>query len=359
MSEKQFQPTALLVTGGAGFIGSNFINRFMPLNPVCRVINLDLLTYAGNLKNLTEVEQNPNYRFVKGDIADATLVASILVEEKIDAVVHFAAESHVDRSITGPEIFVRTNVLGTQVLLEESRKHWQSGIVPEFRYYQISTDEVYGSLGETGYFTEETPLAANSPYSASKAGADLLVRAYHETFGLPTLISRCSNNYGPFHFPEKLIPLLIANIIAKKPLPVYGDGSNVRDWLHVKDHGAAIECILKGAKPGSVYNIGGNNEWQNIAIVNLVCDLLDSKLGRQSGENRRLITFVKDRPGHDRRYAIDASKLKKDLGWSPAYTFETGIAETIDWYLANQQWVAEVTSGSYRDYYQQQYGGAA
>lgn len=359
MSEKQFQPTALLVTGGAGFIGSNLINRFMPLNPACRVINLDALTYAGNLKNLTGVEQNPNYRFVKGDIADAALVSSLLAKEKIDAVVHFAAESHVDRSITGPEIFVRTNVLGTQVLLEESRKHWQSGIVPGFRYYQISTDEVYGSLGETGFFTEETPLAANSPYSASKAGADLLVRAYYETFGMPTLISRCSNNYGPYHFPEKLIPLLIANIIAGKPLPVYGDGSNVRDWLHVADHGAAIECILKGAKPGSVYNIGGNNEWQNIAIVNLVCDLLDSKLGRQAGENRGLITFVKDRPGHDRRYAIDASKLKKDLGWSPSYTFETGIAETIDWYLANQQWVTEVTSGSYRDYYQQQYGGAA
>ena len=359
MSEKQFQPTALLVTGGAGFIGSNFINRFMPLNPACRVLNLDLLTYAGNLKNLTSVEKNPNYRFVKGDIADATLVASILAEEKIDAVVHFAAESHVDRSITGPEIFVRTNVLGTQVLLEESRKHWQSGLVADFRYYQISTDEVYGSLGETGYFTEETSLAANSPYSASKAGADLLVRAYHETFGMPTLISRCSNNYGPFHFPEKLIPLLIANTIAQKPLPVYGDGSNVRDWLHVKDHGAAIECILKGAKPGSVYNIGGNNEWQNIAIVNLVCDLLDTKLGRQPGENRSLIAFVKDRPGHDQRYAIDASKLKKDLGWAPSYTFETGIAETIDWYLSNQQWVAEVTSGSYRDYYQQQYGGAA
>ena len=359
MSEKQFQPTALLVTGGAGFIGSNLINRFMPLNPACRVINLDALTYAGNLKNLTGVEQNPNYRFVKGDIADAALVSSLLAKEKIDAVVHFAAESHVDRSITGPEIFVRTNVLGTQVLLEESRKHWQSGIVPGFRYYQISTDEVYGSLGETGFFTEETPLAANSPYSASKAGADLLVRAYYETFGMPTLISRCSNNYGPYHFPEKLIPLLIANIIAGKPLPVYGDGSNVRDWLHVADHGAAIECILKGAKPGSVYNIGGNNEWQNIAIVNLVCDLLDSKLGRQAGENRGLITFVKDRPGHDRRYAIDASKLKNDLGWSPSYTFETGIAETIDWYLANQQWVEEVTSGSYRDYYQQQYGGAA
>ncbi|MDY0383453.1 dTDP-glucose 4,6-dehydratase [Trichlorobacter sp.] len=358
MQTAAFNPASLLVTGGAGFIGSNFIHRFVAQNPACRLINLDLLTYAGNLKNLTAVEQNPNYRFVKGDIADAALVASVLAEEKVDAVVHFAAESHVDRSISGPEIFVRTNVLGTQVLLEESRKHWQSGTVTDFRYYQISTDEVYGSLGESGYFTEESPLAANSPYSASKAGADLLVRAYHETFGMPTLISRCSNNYGPFHFPEKLIPLLIANIIASKPLPVYGDGKNVRDWLHVQDHAAAIECVLKGAAPGSVYNIGGNNEWQNIAIVELVCDLLDGRLGRASGSNRQLITFVKDRPGHDRRYAIDASKLKRDLGWSPAYTFETGIAETIDWYLAHQDWVAEVTSGNYREYYQQQYGGS-
>jgi dTDP-glucose 4,6-dehydratase len=358
MQTAAFNPASLLVTGGAGFIGSNFIHRFVAQNPACRLINLDLLTYAGNLKNLTAVEQNPNYRFVKGNIADAALVASVLAEEKVDAVVHFAAESHVDRSISGPEIFVRTNVLGTQVLLEESRKHWQSGTVTDFRYYQISTDEVYGSLGESGYFTEETPLAANSPYSASKAGADLLVRAYHETFGMPTLISRCSNNYGPFHFPEKLIPLLIANIIASKPLPVYGDGKNVRDWLHVQDHAAAIECVLKGAAPGSVYNIGGNNEWQNIAIVELVCDLLDGRLGRASGSNRQLITFVKDRPGHDRRYAIDASKLKRDLGWSPAYTFETGIAETIDWYLAHQDWVAEVTSGNYREYYQQQYGGS-
>ncbi len=358
MSFSSFTPTSLLVTGGAGFIGSNFINRFMPLNPGCRVINLDALTYAGNLKNLTAVEQNHDYRFVKGDIGDAALVASILAEEKVDAVVHFAAESHVDRSITGPEIFVRTNVLGTQILLEECRKHWQSGLVADFRYYQISTDEVYGSLGETGYFTEETPLAPNSPYSASKTGADLLVRAYHETFGMPTIISRCSNNYGPFHFPEKLIPLLIANIIAEKPLPVYGDGSNVRDWLHVQDHSAAIECILKQAEPGSVYNIGGNNEWKNIDIVNLVCDLLDSRLGRKPGSNRQLITFVKDRPGHDKRYAIDASRLKHELGWSPAYTFETGISETIDWYLANQAWVQEVTSGSYRDYYQLQYGGA-
>lgn len=354
---QQFVPGVLLVTGGAGFIGSNFIQRYMQCNQNCRVINLDLLTYAGNLKNLTAVEQNPLYRFVKGDIADASLVAKILAEEQVDAVVHFAAESHVDRSISGPEIFVRTNVLGTQVLLEESRKHWQSGAVSSFRYYQISTDEVYGSLGETGYFTEATPLAPNSPYSASKAGADLLVRAYHETFGLPTLISRCSNNYGPYHFPEKLIPLLIANIIAKKPLPVYGDGTNVRDWLHVQDHAAAIECILKHAVPGAVYNIGGNNEWQNIAIVQLVCDLLDSRLARTQGQNRELITFVKDRPGHDRRYAIDAAKLKQDLGWSPAYTFEVGIAETIDWYLTNQQWVTEITSGSYREYYQQQYGG--
>lgn len=352
-----FHPRSVLVTGGAGFIGSNFIHRFLAGNPACRLINLDLLTYAGNLKNLSAVEQHPSYRFVKGDIGDAALVAAILSEEQVDAVVHFAAESHVDRSISGPEIFVRTNVLGTQVLLEESRKHWQSGRVADFRYYQISTDEVYGSLGESGYFTEETPLAANSPYSASKAGADLLVRAYHETFGLPTLITRCSNNYGPFHFPEKLIPLLIANIIANKPLPVYGDGTNVRDWLHVQDHAAAIECVLKGAQPGSVYNIGGNNEWQNIAIVELVCDLLDSRLGREPGSNRRLITFVKDRLGHDRRYAIDASKLKAELGWLPSYTFETGIVETIDWYLANQAWVDEVTSGSYRAYYQQQYGG--
>ncbi len=352
-----FGPRAVLVTGGAGFIGSKFINYFMAANPACRVVNLDVLTYAGNLKNLTGVEANPNYRFVRGDICDASLVAGILAEEKIDAVVHFAAESHVDRSISGPEIFVRTNVLGTQVMLEESRKHLDSGAVPEFRYLQISTDEVYGSLGATGYFTETTPLAANSPYSASKAGGDLLVRAYHETFGLPTLNTRCSNNYGPYHFPEKLIPLMIHNIIARKPLPVYGDGQNVRDWLHVKDHSRAVETVLKTGRPGEVYNIGGNNEWKNIDIVNLVCDLLDERLGRKPGENRGLITFVKDRPGHDRRYAIDATKIKRELGWEPSYTFDKGIEETIDWYLANQEWVAEVTSGAYREYYQQQYGG--
>ncbi len=354
-----FSPTSLLVTGGAGFIGSNFIHSFIANNPESMVINLDCLTYAGNLKNLTELEGNPHYRFIKGDIGDAPLVAQLLADHKIDAVVHFAAESHVDRSITGPEIFVRTNVLGTQILLEESRKHWQSGAGADFRFLQISTDEVYGSLGDTGYFTEETPLAANSPYSASKAGADLLVRAYHETFGMPTLNTRCSNNYGPYHFPEKLIPLLIHNIINKKPLPVYGDGLNIRDWLHVRDHAVAIETVLKKALPGSVYNIGGNNEWKNIDIVHLVCDLLDGRLGRASGENRSLITFVTDRLGHDRRYAIDASRLKSDLGWSPSYTFEQGIAETIDWYLANQEWVDGVTSGAYRDYCQKQYGGGA
>ncbi|MSM39198.1 MAG: dTDP-glucose 4,6-dehydratase [Geobacter sp.] len=349
-------PCALLVTGGAGFIGANFIHSFLAANPGCRVVNLDLLTYAGNLENLKGIEGNPSYRFVRGDIGDAALVANLLKEESIDAVVHFAAESHVDRSISGPEIFIRTNVLGTQVLLEESRKHWQSGVRSRFRYLQVSTDEVYGSLGATGFFTEGTPLAANSPYSASKAGADLLVRAYHETYGMPVLTTRCSNNYGPYQFPEKLIPLLIHNIVARKPLPVYGDGQNVRDWLHVCDHAEAIEQVLKRGEPGQVFNIGGNNEWKNIDIVNLVCDLLDERLGRADGENRGLITFVKDRPGHDRRYAIDAAKIRATLGWEPSYTFERGIAETIDWYLANQEWVADVTSGAYRDYYSSQYG---
>jgi dTDP-glucose 4,6-dehydratase len=349
-----FTPTSLLVTGGAGFIGSNFIHHFMAGNPGCRVVNLDILTYAGNLKNLTAVEGLADYRFVKGDICDAALVSSLLAEERVDAVVHFAAESHVDRSITGPEIFVRTNVLGTQTLLEASRSHAQN--TPGFRFLQVSTDEVYGSLGPVGYFTEETPLAPNSPYSASKAGADLLVRAYYETFGMAVLNTRCSNNYGPYHFPEKLIPLMIHNILKKRALPVYGDGLNVRDWLHVKDHSSAIERVLKGGTPGAVFNIGGNNEWKNIDIVHLVCDLMDERLGRAKGESRGLITFVKDRPGHDRRYAIDASKLKRELSWEPSYTFERGIAETIDWYLANQAWVEEVASGAYREYYEAQYG---
>jgi dTDP-glucose 4,6-dehydratase len=351
-----FTPRSVLVTGGAGFIGSNFIHHFLGENPDARVVNLDLLTYAGNLENLKGIESDTRYSFVRGDVCDAELVSSILSRETIDAVVHFAAESHVDRSITGPEIFVRTNVLGTQVLLEECRKHWCSKAVHDFRFLQVSTDEVYGSLGQSGFFTETTPLAANSPYSASKAGADLLVRAYRETYGFPTLNTRCSNNYGPYQFPEKLIPLMIHNILAEKPLPVYGDGLNVRDWLHVKDHSRAVEAVLKGGVPGGVYNVGGNNEWRNIDIVNLVCDLLDTKLGRSAGSNRALITFVKDRPGHDRRYAIDASKMRRELGWEPSYTFEKGIGDTIDWYLANQEWVTEVTSGAYRDYYEKMYG---
>jgi len=354
---KTFNPSAVLVTGGAGFIGANFINYFKTANPGCRVINLDILSYAGNLKNLDKVAKEPSYRFVRGDICDALLVAELLMSERIEAVIHFAAESHVDRSITGPEIFVRTNVLGTQVLLEECRKYLQQRAVPEFRFIQVSTDEVYGSLGAEGYFTEETPLAPNSPYSASKAGADMLARAYHETYGFPVMNTRCSNNYGPYQFPEKLIPLIIHNIIGQMPLPVYGDGRNVRDWLHVKDHSVAIETVLKKGETGGVFNIGGNNEWMNIDIVNLICDLLDEKLGRAPGENRGLISFVKDRPGHDRRYAIDASKIKRELGWEPSYTFERGIAETIDWYMNNGKWVTEVTSGAYRDYYEQQYGG--
>jgi dTDP-glucose 4,6-dehydratase len=352
-----FAPRAVLVTGGAGFIGSNFINNFIVGNPACRVVNLDVLTYAGNLENLHSVENNANYRFVKGDICDERLVASLLREEMIDAVVHFAAESHVDRSITGPEVFVRTNVLGTQILLEESRKYWQSGAAADFRYLQISTDEVYGSLGKEGYFEEDTPLAANSPYSASKAGADLLVRAYHETFGFPSLTTRCSNNYGPYQFPEKLIPLMIHNILSDRPLPVYGDGLNVRDWLHVRDHSTAVETVLKRGTVGRVYNIGGSNEWKNIDIVNLVCDLMDGKLGKKSGTSNALITFVKDRPGHDRRYAINASRIKAELGWEPSYTFERGIDETIDWYMSNGEWSSKVTSGAYREYYRNMYEG--
>lgn len=351
-----FTPTALLVTGGAGFIGSNFIRRFMETHPACTVVNLDVLTYAGNLENLVDVAALPHYHFVLGDIADAACVAQILKDYAIDAVVHFAAESHVDRSIHGPELFVRTNVLGTQVLLECCRQHWLANGDRPFRFYQISTDEVYGSLGEEGLFTEETPLAPNSPYSASKAGADLLVRAYQETYGMPTLTSRCSNNYGPFHFPEKLIPLIISNILAEKPLPVYGDGRNVRDWLHVRDHADAIIRILTAAAPGSVYNIGGHNEWDNISIVSTICDLMDQRLDRPRGASRMLITFVADRLGHDRRYAIDAGKLARDLDWMPQYTFDQGISETVDWYLAHRDWVERVTSGAYREYYQKQYG---
>ncbi|EFM11920.1 dTDP-glucose 4,6-dehydratase [Paenibacillus curdlanolyticus YK9] len=332
----------LLVTGGAGFIGSNFVRYMLEAHSDYNVVNLDSLTYAGNLENLKDVEHNERYHFVKGDIADAALVTRLLDEHEIDVLVNFAAESHVDRSITDPGVFVRTNVIGTQVLLDAARTKGIS------KYVQISTDEVYGSLGETGYFTEETPLAPNSPYSASKAGADLLVKAYHETYGMNVNITRCSNNYGPYHFPEKLIPLMITNALDGLPLPVYGDGLNVRDWLHVQDHARAIDLVIHKGKAGEVYNIGGHNERTNIEIVKLIL----AKLGKSEDQ----IKYVTDRLGHDRRYAIDPTKLTEQLGWKPDYTFATGIAETIEWYLANESWWRSMKSGDYMNYYSKQYG---
>jgi dTDP-glucose 4,6-dehydratase len=331
----------ILVTGGAGFIGSNFVRLMLDAHPNYRILNLDKLTYAGNLENLSGYDTRPNYRFIKGDIGDAVLIEEIFKIEKPDAVVNFAAESHVDRSILGARVFVETNVLGTQTLLDAAKKF---GVE---KYLQVSTDEVYGSLGDTGYFTEETPLQANSPYSASKAGGDLLVRAYHETFKLPTLITRCSNNYGPYHFPEKLIPLMIANALNDKSLPVYGDGLNVRDWLYVEDHCRAIDAVLHNGKLGEVYNIGGHNEKKNIEIVKLILQMLKKP--------ESLITYVKDRPGHDRRYAIDASKMEKDLGWKPKETFESGIEKTVRWYLDNRAWWERILSGAYQKYYEEQY----
>jgi dTDP-glucose 4,6-dehydratase len=332
----------LLVTGGAGFIGSNFVRYMVNKYPEYQIVNLDLLTYAGNLENLKDIEDKPNYKFVKGDLADREFINSLFEEEKFDYVLNFAAESHVDRSITHPEIFIRTNIEGTQVLLDASKK------IGVKKYLQVSTDEVYGTLGETGYFTEETPLAANSPYSASKAGADLLVRAYNETFGLPVNITRCSNNYGPYHFPEKLIPLMIINALNDKELPVYGDGLNVRDWLHVEDHCQAIDLVLHKGRDGEVYNVGGNNERTNIEIVKTIL--------AQLGKPESLIKYVKDRPGHDRRYAIDATKLREELGWQPKYNFETGIEQTIKWYLENQEWWNNIISGEYQEYFKSQYG---
>ncbi|MEC5271306.1 dTDP-glucose 4,6-dehydratase [Caldifermentibacillus hisashii] len=332
----------VLVTGGAGFIGSNFVRYMVKKYPEYQIVNLDLLTYAGNLENLKEIENKPNYKFVKGDIADHEFINGFFAEEKFDYVINFAAESHVDRSITEPGIFVRTNVQGTQVLLDAAKN------IGVKKYLQVSTDEVYGTLGETGYFTEETPLAPNSPYSASKAGADLLVRAYHETYGMPVNITRCSNNYGPFHFPEKLIPLMIINALHDKDLPVYGDGLNVRDWLYVEDHCEAIDTVLHKGVVGEVYNIGGNNEHTNIEIVKTILKHL--------GKPESLIKFVKDRPGHDRRYAIDATKIRTELGWEPKHTFETGIKETIDWYLENKDWWENIISGEYQQYFKQQYG---
>ena len=332
----------LLVTGGAGFIGSNFVRYMVNKYPDYQIVNLDLLTYAGNLENLKDIEDKPNYKFVKGDLADREFINNLFEEEKFDYVLNFAAESHVDRSITHPEIFIRTNVEGTQVLLDASKK------IGVKKYLQVSTDEVYGTLGETGLFTEETPLAPNSPYSASKAGADLLVRAYNETFGLPVNITRCSNNYGPYHFPEKLIPLMIINALHDKELPVYGDGLNVRDWLHVEDHCQAIDLVLHKGRDGEVYNVGGNNERTNIDIVKTIL--------AQLGKPESLIKYVKDRPGHDRHYAIDATKLREELGWTPKYNFETGIEQTIKWYLENQEWWENIISGDYKEYFKSQYG---
>lgn len=332
----------LLVTGGAGFIGSNFVRYILEKYPNYKVVNYDLLTYAGNLENLKDVENYPNYTFVKGDINNRELVDYLVKTHKIDIIVNFAAESHVDRSIADPGIFVKTNVLGTQALLEVAKENHIK------KYVQISTDEVYGTLGETGYFTEETPLAPNSPYSASKAGGDLLVRAYHETYGLNVNITRCSNNYGPYHFPEKLIPLMITNALEGKELPIYGDGQNVRDWLHVKDHCAAIDLVIHKGRPGEVYNIGGHNERTNNEIVHLIVEKL--------GVSKDLIKYVADRPGHDRRYAIDPTKIMNELGWKPEYTFEKGIEETIRWYIDNEEWWRNIKSGEYMNYYQKQYG---
>jgi dTDP-glucose 4,6-dehydratase len=332
----------LLVTGGAGFIGSNFVRYMLEKYPTYKVVNYDLLTYAGNLENLKDVENHPNYTFVKGDINNRELVDYLVKTHEIDVIVNFAAESHVDRSITDPDIFVKTNVLGTQALLDVAKANNIK------KYVQISTDEVYGTLGETGYFTEETPLAPNSPYSASKAGGDLLVRAYHETYGLNVNITRCSNNYGPYHFPEKLIPLMITNALEGKELPIYGDGQNIRDWLHVKDHCAAIDLVIHKGRPGEVYNIGGHNERTNNEIVHLIVEKL--------GVSKDLIKYVADRPGHDRRYAIDPTKIMAELGWKPQYTFEKGIVETIQWYIDNQEWWKNIKSGEYMNYYQKQYG---
>ncbi len=332
----------LLVTGGAGFIGSNFVRYMLEKYPNYKVVNYDLLTYAGNLENLKDVENHLNYTFVKGDINNRELVDYLIKTHEIDVIVNFAAESHVDRSITDPDIFVKTNVLGTQALLDVAKANNIK------KYVQISTDEVYGTLGETGYFTEETPLAPNSPYSASKAGGDLLVRAYHETYGLNVNITRCSNNYGPYHFPEKLIPLMVTNALEGKELPIYGDGKNIRDWLYVKDHCAAIDLVIHKGRPGEVYNIGGHNERTNNEIVHLIVEKL--------GVSKDLIKYVADRPGHDRRYAIDPTKIMTELGWKPQYTFETGILETIQWYIDNQEWWKNIKSGEYMNYYQKQYG---
>ncbi len=344
----------ILITGGAGFIGSHVVRLFVNKYPNYQIYNLDKLTYAGNLENLTDIENKENYSFLKGDITDAAYLEEIFVNYKFDAVIHLAAESHVDRSITDPLAFVQTNVIGTVNLLHAAKKHWADDLEKHL-FYHISTDEVYGSLDEDGLFTEETPYDPRSPYSASKASSDHFVRAWYHTYGLPIKISNCSNNYGPNHFPEKLIPLAINNIKNERPVPVYGKGENVRDWLYVLDHARAIDVIFHEGKVGDTYNIGGINEWRNLDLINLLCDVMDEKLGRPKRHSRNLITFVKDRAGHDMRYAIDSSKLVNELGWKPSVTFEEGLGKTVDWYLANTEWLEHVTSGNYTHYYQEQY----
>jgi len=346
----------ILLTGGAGFIGSHLTRLFVNKYPNYTIVNLDALTYAGNLSNLCDIEHAPNYIFVKGDITDAELVQQLFEKYHFKAVLHCAAESHVDRSIKDPLAFVRTNVIGTVNLLQAAKNHWNGNMDGKL-FYHISTDEVYGSLGETGFFTEDTAYDPRSPYSASKASSDHFVRAFYHTYHLPVKISNCSNNYGPYHFPEKLIPLCIHNIIQKKPLPIYGKGENVRDWLFVEDHVRAIDTIFHEGKVGETYNIGGHNEWTNIALVKELCKQMDVKLGRAEGESAQLITYVTDRAGHDLRYAIDATKLKNELGWMPSLQFEEGLSKTIDWYLNNQDWLNEVTSGAYQQYYEKMYGG--
>lgn len=344
----------VLITGGAGFIGSHVVRLFVEKYPDYTIYNLDNLTYAGNLANLSDIENAPNYQFLKGDITDAAYITKIFQEHQFDGVIHLAAESHVDRSITHPMDFIYTNAVGTVVLLNAARDLWKNNYSGKL-FYHVSTDEVYGSLHDDGFFTEETPYDPQSPYSASKAASDHFVRAYHNTYKLPIVVSNCSNNYGPNQFPEKLVPLFIHNIRNNKPLPVYGKGENVRDWLYVVDHARAIDTIFHNGKIGQTYNIGGHNEWKNIDLIKLLCKIMDKKLGRKEGESEKLISYVQDRAGHDLRYAIDATKIKKELGWEPSLQFAEGLDKTVDWYLNNSEWLENVTSGTYQKYYESQY----